>query len=138
MKYFCLTTMRVILKIKILLLRNKKYLHLIHIYYLFACNRSLFISYYYFVSLLLLLEKLFDYLYILWKKCSCEINMRNKCVTRKINLFFWRREKCQIIPSEIGHFEHDHRFLFNRELGSIRSFKDVRQDSICFGIFRIE
>ena len=32
----------------------------------------------------------------------------------------------QIFPSGIGHFEHDHGFVFSRELWNIRSCKEVR------------
>ena len=44
----------------------------------------------------------------------------------------------QVFPSQIGHFEHDHRFLFNREMRNIRSCMDLRQDNICFGIFQVD
>ena len=61
LKYFWLTLMWMILKIKILLLRNKSYLHVTHsiipwfiwyMYYLSTCNRSLFKSYYCYVFFL--------------------------------------------------------------------------------------
>ena len=32
----------------------------------------------------------------------------------------------QIFPLEIGHFEHDHRFLFSREMWNIRSCEEAR------------
>ena len=30
--------------------------------------------------------------------------------------FFGVMKNAQIFPSEIGHFEHDHRFLFSRQM----------------------
>ena len=66
--------------------------------------------------------------------------MRNKCVIKKINIFFFFdvMENIQVFHSQIGHFEHDHRFLFNREMRNIRSCMDLRQDNICFGIFQVD
>ena len=39
--------------------------------------------------------------------------------------FFDVIKNAQIFTSEIGHFEHDHRFLFSREMWNIKSCKDV-------------
>ena len=46
---------------------------------------------------------------------------------RKINFFFFDFVRnVHIFPqSEINYFEHDHRFLFSREMGNIRSWKEV-------------
>ena len=53
----------------------------------------------------------------------------------------------QIFPSKVCHFQYDNRFLFSREMGNIRSCKEVRLkkrvkfslsgDSIRFGIFQV-
>ena len=62
------------------------------------------------------------------------------CYKKNKSLFEVRK----IFLSEIGHFEHDHRYRFSREMGNITSYKKVRlqkllnsgcQDSICFDIF---
>ena len=45
-------------------------------------------------------------------------------------------KNAQIFPSEIG--KYDHRFLFNREMGNIRSWKYVRQVNIHFSIFQVK
>ena len=58
-------------------------------------------------------------MYIL-EKISLSPNIRNRCFVRKINLFFDVMKNVQIVPSEIGHFEHDHRFLFSKEIGIIK------------------
>ena len=63
-------------------------------------------------------------LYIL-EKISLSTNIRNKCVIRKIN-YFDVMQNVQIYLSEIVYFEHDHRFPFSREMGNIRSCKEVR------------
>ena len=51
----------------------------------------------------------------------------------------------QIFPSEVCHFQYDHRILFSREIGTIRTCKEIRlqkfrlnldcKGSIRFGIF---
>ena len=52
----------------------------------------------------------------------------------------------QIFPSKICHSQYDHRFLLSREMGNIRTCKEVRLQkvtqfscpySIRFGIFQI-
>ena len=53
-------------------------------------------------------------------------NIRNKCVTRKINLFFSVTKNGQIFPSKVCHFQYGHRFLFSREMGNIRTCKEIR------------
>ena len=32
----------------------------------------------------------------------------------------------QIFPSKVRHFQYDHRFLFSREMGNIRTCKEIR------------
>ena len=61
-----------------------------------------------------------------WTKIFLSINIRRKCLVRKTNLFFLTPWKMSIFPSEISHFEHDHRFLSTREMRSIRSCKEIR------------
>ena len=64
--------------------------------------------------------------YIL-EKDSLSTNIRNKCVIRKINLhFFDVMKNGQIFPSNVCHFHYDPRFLFSREMGNIRTCKEVR------------
>ena len=64
---------------------------------------------------------------------------------RKEISFFDVMKYAQFFPSEVGYFEHDHRFLFSREMGNIRRCKEVRLQklinsachySIRFGIFQ--
>ena len=72
--------------------------------------------------------------YILKKKPPCQQIIRNKCVTQKINLYFFDVMKNgQIFLSKFCHFQYDNRFLFSREMENIRSCKEVRlQKSITF------
>ena len=67
-------------------------------------------------------------------------NIGSKCVIRKINLlfFFDVMKNEQIFASEICHFEHDDRFLFNREMGNIRSRKDVTLQKLVKFRFRLQ
>ena len=66
-------------------------------------------------------------LYILEKNPPCQQIIRNKCVARKINLYFFDVMKNgQIFFSKVCHFQYDNRFLFSREMGNIRSCKEVR------------
>ena len=65
-------------------------------------------------------------LYIL-EKISLSTNIRNKCVTRKRNLYFSDVIKNgQIFPSKVCHFQYDNRLLFSRKMGNIRSWKEVQ------------
>ena len=103
-------------------------------YYLPACKRGLFRSYYCYV-LLLLLEKSFRcyekyfwfHLYLFLNKNSLGTNIRNKHVIRKINLFFLTSRKMAIFfHLKFYHFQYDHRFLFSGKIGKIRTYKEVR------------
>ena len=116
-------------------------------YYLCACNSGLFKSYYCYL-LFLPFQKFYFFLFwekpvkyyenyfffhfdILLKKIPLSINVRHKCVITKVNLFFFGdTKKVQIFPSEIGHFERDHRFLFSKQMGNIRSCNEVRQQKL--------
>ena len=72
----------------------------------------------------------FPFRYIV-KKIPLSINVRHKCVITKVNLFFFGdTKKVQIFPWEIGHFERDHRFLFSKQMGNIRSCNEVRQQKL--------
>ena len=61
------------------------------------------------------------------------------------SLFFDVMKNGQIFPSEVCHFQYDHRILFSREIGTIRTCKEIRlqkfrlnldcKGSIRFGIF---
>ena len=65
-------------------------------------------------------------------------NIRNKCVIRKINLFFGVTKNGQIFPSKVCHFQYDHRFLFSREMGNIKNLSNLYcQDSIRFSIYQV-
>ena len=58
---------------------------------------------------------------------SLSTNIRDKCVTRIINLYFFgRHENRQIFPSKVCYFQYVNRFLSTREMGNIRSCKEVR------------
>ena len=62
-----------------------------------------------------------------WKKKFLLTNIRNKSVIRKINLYFFDVMKNgHIFPSKVCHFQYDHGFLFSRETGNIREYKEVR------------
>ena len=80
-----------------------------------------------------------------WRKNSLLTNVRNKCVMKKIYIF-WCHKNGQIFSSKVCHFQYDHRFFFSREMGNIRTCKEVHlknlldldcQDSIRFGIFKL-
>ena len=61
------------------------------------------------------------------KKNSLLTNKRNKCVIRKINLYFFDvMNNSQIFALKVRHFEYDHRFLFSGEMGNIRTCQEVR------------
>ena len=65
--------------------------------------------------------------YILEKKITLSTDIRNKCVTRKINLYLFDIMKNgQSFFSKICYFQFDNKFLFSREMGNIRSCKEVR------------
>ena len=109
-------------------------------FYLFACNRDLFKSYY-FYGLFLPSEKPFKYhencfqflLYILLPTST-----RQKCVFMK---------NVKTFPSKFFHFQYDNRFLFSRKMENIRNCKEVRlqkiskfrlsEDSINFDILQV-
>ena len=62
-----------------------------------------------------------------WKKIPLLTNIRIKYVIRKINLSFSDVMKnSQIFPSKVCHFQYDQRFLFSKETGNIRAYKEVR------------
>ena len=42
------------------------------------------------------------------------------------SLFFDVTKNGQIFPSKVCHFQYDHRFLLSREMGNIRTCKEVR------------
>ena len=103
-------------------------------YHLSACNTGLFKRYYWYVSFLPS-EKSFRcyerycqfHLYIFLKKIPLLTNIRIKYVIRKINLSFSDVMKnSQIFPSKVCHFQYDQRFLFSKEMGNIRAYKEVR------------
>ena len=48
-------------------------------------------------------------------------NIRNKCLKRKTNLYFFDDMKTgQIFPSKVCRFQYNHRFFLSREMGNIR------------------
>ena len=60
----------------------------------------------------------------LWKKI---IYLRNKCVIRKMNLYFFGfLNNGQIFASKVRNFQYNHRFLFSTEMGNIRTCKEKR------------
>ena len=93
------------------------------LYYLSACNRDLFtkvnIAMFYFCYSKnpsnIVKYIFFPSLYILEKKISLLANVRNKCVIRKINLYFFdARKNDQIVPSKACYFQYDHRIFFKK------------------------
>ena len=66
-----------------------------------------------------------------WKKVSLLKNIRNKCFIRKIDLcFFDIMKNGQIFPSNVCHFQYDHRWYFSRERWNIRTCKEARLKSL--------
>ena len=62
-----------------------------------------------------------------WRKIYLLTNIRNKCVIRKINLYFFDVIKHgQIFPSKACHSQYGHRLFFGREMGNNRTCKEVR------------
>ena len=63
--------------------------------------------------------------YILEKKIFLSTNIRKKCASRKINIYFFDAMKNrQIFSSKVCHFQYDNRFTFSREMGNIRSWAE--------------
>ena len=53
-------------------------------------------------------------------------NINSIIAFRKINLFFFDVMKSgQTFPSKVCHFQYNDRFLFSREMGNIRTCKEV-------------
>ena len=48
------------------------------------------------------------------------------CYKESKCLFFGVMKNGQVFSSKVCHFQFDHRFLFSRELGNIRTCKEVR------------
>ena len=62
-----------------------------------------------------------------WEKNSLLTNIRNKRVITKLSLYFFEIMKNgHIFSSRVLHFQYDHGFLFIRETGNIREYKEVR------------
>ena len=126
--------MRVIFEIKIFLVRSTKFFPSVsptfyyagqptqdsifiipwfmkYMYYLSAFHRDLFNSYYCYGL----------HLYIFLKKIFLSTNIRNKCIKRKINPYFFEVMKNdQIVSLKVCHFQYDNRFFFSREIENIR------------------
>ena len=68
------------------------------------------------------------------------------CSMENKSFFFDAVKNGQIFPSKVCHFQYDNRFLLSRDMGNIRSCKEVRlkklikfrlsEDSIRSGIFQ--
>ena len=53
-------------------------------------------------------------------------NIRNKCLIRKTNLYFFDDMKTgQIFPSKVCRFQYNHRFFLNREMENIRASNEA-------------
>ena len=48
------------------------------------------------------------------------------CYEENKSLFFEVIKNGQIFPSKFFRFQYDHRFLFSREMGNIRTRKEIR------------
>ena len=140
MKYFWLTTRLVILETKISLVSIKKFLYQCHPPYTYlyfigsynncTCNRGLLESYYCYV-LFLSFNKIFQILRIFFLIPSLYFLEKkflvNKYKNRKINLYLFDIMKnCQIFSSKICHFQCENRFLLSREIGNLRTCREVR------------
>ena len=74
-------------------------------------------------------------------------NIRNKCLIRKTNLYFFDDMKTgQIFPSKVCRFQYNHRFFLSRKWETLEHLvrqvcKNVLsldcQDSIHFGMFQV-
>ena len=49
------------------------------------------------------------------------------CYKKNKYLIFDIMRNDQIFPSKAYYFQYDHRFLFRREIGNIRTYKEVRR-----------
>ena len=57
--------------------------------------------------------------------------MKSKCVIRKRNLYLLDVVKNdQILSSEVCNFQYDRKLLFNREMGNIRSCKEIKLEKL--------
>ena len=62
-----------------------------------------------------------------WKRNSLLTNMRNNYVARQINVHFLDVMKNgQIFSSRICHSQYDHRLFFSRDMGNIKTCKEIR------------
>ena len=62
-----------------------------------------------------------------WKRNSLLTNMRNNYVARQINVYFLDVMKNgQIFSSRICHSQYDHRLSFSRDMGNIKTCKEIR------------
>ena len=105
-------------------------------YYLSACNRGLFKSCYCYVLFLPFEKSLEYYEKYFWFQNSVLTNIRNKCVRRKINFYFFELMKNgQFFPSKVSHFQYDHIFVFSRETGNIITCKKVPLQKLPFSSF---
>ena len=52
------------------------------------------------------------------------------CYKKKKSLLFDVVKNGQILPSKVFQFQYDHRLLFSRELGNIRSCKELRVEEL--------
>ena len=101
-------------------------------YYLSAFNRGLFNSYYCY-GLFLPFEETFKcynkflYLYIFLNKIFLSTNIRNICVKRKINPYYFDVMKNdQIFSSKVCHIQYGNRFLFRREIEKVGRIQIAR------------
>ena len=51
---------------------------------------------------------------------------KQMCYEENKSLFFDVMKNSHFFPSKVCHFHYNHRFLFSREIGNIRTYKEVR------------
>ena len=57
-------------------------------------------------------------------------NKRQMSYKENESLFFKVMKNGQIFPSNVCHFQYDHRFLFSREMRNTGTFKDIRMQKL--------
>ena len=60
------------------------------------------------------------------KKSLVNKYKKQTCHKENKSLFFDVMKNGHIFPSKVCHFQYDHGFLFSRETGNIREYKEVR------------
>ena len=71
-------------------------------------------------------NNLISSLYILEKNFLVNKYKKQRCYKENKSLFFDFMKNGPIFRSKVCHFQYDPKFLFNRRMGNIRAYKEVR------------